>query len=208
MAEFALAAIFAHAKRFPEVWIDDSRHWGFTHLDSVSGATLGIAGFGTLGQAVARHAIAVGMKVIALRRRLTQSPVTGVELVETLEQLASRSDHLVLLMPANDATHHIAGAQLFAAAKPGLHLINLGRGTLVDQDALLWALDCGRIARATLDVTDPEPLPAGHPLYLHPRVMISPNTSVYSAATFEALVDRTIDNFARLQVETSLLGEC
>jgi phosphoglycerate dehydrogenase-like enzyme len=207
MAEFALAAIFAHAKRFPELWIGDSSRWGFTSLDSVSGATLGIAGFGVLGQAVARHALAVGMKVIALRHRLAQSPVQGVELVATLQQLAAQSDHLVLLLPANASTHRIVDAPLLAAAKPGLHLINLGRGTLVDQEALLAALDGGHIARATLDVTDPEPLPARHPLYRHPKVRISPHTSVFSSATFDALVDRVVTNVARLASGGPLDGE-
>lgn len=206
MAEFALAAIFAHAKQMPEVWIDRRERWGFRSLDSVAGATLGIAGFGVLGQAVARHALAVGMRVVALRHRHAASPVPGVELIPTMEALAAISDHLVLLLPAQASTHHIANAAFFSAARRGMHLINLGRGTLVDQEALVAALDSGQLSRATLDVTDPEPLPDGHPLYSHSLVRLSPHTSVFSSATFEALTERVVVNTAKLRAGTALEG--
>ena len=85
------------------------------------------------------------------------------------------------------------------AGKRGLHLINIGRGALIDQDALLSALDAGAIARATLDVTDPEPLPAGHPLYAHPKVRISPHTSAISSYIREALIEKVKRNLARFE---------
>jgi hypothetical protein len=81
---------------------------------------------------------------------------------------------VVLAAPASAETRHVVNRQTLAAAKPGLHLINLARGTLVDQQALLQALDSGRLALASLDVTEPEPLPPGHPLYRHPKVRLSP----------------------------------
>jgi phosphoglycerate dehydrogenase-like enzyme len=88
---------------------------------------------------------------------------------------------------------------VLASAKKGLHLINIGRGSLIDQPALLAALDAGQLARATLDVTDPEPLPAGHPLYSHDKVRISPHTSAISSYIREALVAKVARNLARFQ---------
>jgi len=194
MAEFALAVIFAHAKRLPQIWIDHAEAWQPTLLDSVAGSTLGLVGLGALGEAVARKALGVGMNVVALRRSATASPVPQVRVVATLEELMPLADHLVLLAPATPETRHMIHAGTLALAKPQLHLINLARGSLVDQDALLAALDRGQIAAVTLDVTEPEPLPAGHPLYTHPRVRLSPHTSVLSAAVFDAVAAKAAHN--------------
>src|SRR5207302_905829 len=79
--------------------------------------------------------------------------------------------------PLTPATRHMIDASVFARMKPTAHLVNISRGGLIDQEALLMALDEGRIARATLDVTTPEPLPEGHPLYAHPKVRVSPHIS-------------------------------
>ncbi len=196
MAEFALAAIFAHAKSMPHIWIRDSSQWRYTSMASVEGSKLGIAGYGTLGRAVAALARSVGMSVLALKNRSGVQDTRGdVVYVDSLPQLIAAVDHLVLLLPGTEDTRHIVDVGLLAHSKPGLHLINLGRGTLVDQDALVRALDSGRLSRATLDVCDPEPLPQGHPLYSHPAVMLSPHTSVFSAATFEQLAQRVARNF-------------
>ncbi|MEF7613547.1 NAD(P)-dependent oxidoreductase [Aquincola sp. MAHUQ-54] len=108
-----------------------------------------------------------------------------------------RADHVVLAAPGTPQTRHIVDAAALAHARPGLHLVNVARGSLVDQDALLAALDAGRIDSASLDVTEPEPLPAGHPFYTHPRVRLSPHTSAISPAQQTALVDKFVRNLAR-----------
>ena len=208
MAEFALAAIFAHAKSMPEVWIRDPSQWRYTSMRPVEGSRLGIAGYGTLGRAVAGLARSVGMSVMALKGRSGLQDAGGeVEYAGSLEELVASVDHLVLLLPGTADTHHIVDDRLLTHAKPGLHLINLGRGTLVNQDALIRALDDGRLSRATLDVCDPEPLPQGHPLYSHLLVMLSPHTSVFSSATFEALAQRVVRNFDAWRNGRALEGE-
>ncbi len=117
------------------------------------------------------------MRVLAVRRTDAASPVDGVELVPSLDALLEASDHLVLAVPLTARTEHLLDADAFAKVKPGVHLVNIARGRLVDQDALRVALDDGRVAMATLDTVDPEPLPAGHWLYEHPKVRLSAHIS-------------------------------
>ncbi|TBV15392.1 D-isomer specific 2-hydroxyacid dehydrogenase family protein [Stutzerimonas kirkiae] len=197
VAEFALAAVFAAAKRLPDIWVKDD-DWHFTYLQPLQGSTLGILGFGAIGQTLARKAQALGIRVLALGRPgHLIADIPGVEAASGLEQLFAESDHLVIAAPLTEQTRHLIGRQALAHAKPGLHLVNLARGGLLDQQALLEALEDGRLGRATLDVTDPEPLPAGHPLYQHPRVHISPHTSALSTDGKARFVDSFVDNFQR-----------
>jgi phosphoglycerate dehydrogenase-like enzyme len=88
----------------------------------------------------------------------------------------------------------MVNADVLARAKPRLHLINIGRGALIDHDALLAAVERDALGRATLDVTEPEPLPAGHPLYMHPKVRISPHTSAISTYIQHAMIDKFMRN--------------
>ena len=203
IAEFALAAIFAAAKHLPDIWVHDSQ-WNFTALTPLKGTTLGILGFGAIGRSLATKARALGINVLALRQSQTPFEVDGVEAARDIHELFARSDHLVLAAPLTDATRHIVDSAVLASAKPGQHLINIARGALLDQQALLEALDSGLIGRASLDVTDPEPLPAGHPLYHHPRVFLSPHTSAISEDGYPALLDAFLDNFARYREQAPL----
>jgi phosphoglycerate dehydrogenase-like enzyme len=198
VAEYALAAIFAAAKHLPELWVKDDS-WSFSALSPIQGATLGILGLGSIGQALAGKALALGMRVLALGRpgqRITG--IAGVEAAGDIHELFSQADHLVIAAPLTPQTRHLVGREVLASARPGLHLVNIARGGLLDQEALLEALD-GRIGLATLDVTEPEPLPAGHPLYRHPRVRISPHTSALSTEGMAPFAEKFLDNFARYQ---------
>jgi phosphoglycerate dehydrogenase-like enzyme len=114
-----------------------------------------------------------------------------------------RSDHLVLAAPATPETRHVVNARTLAHARPGLHLINVARGSLVDTAALLDALDQGRLARASLDVAEREPPEEKHRLYTHPRVRLSPHTSAVTS-DFDARAARFfVDNCRRyLAAET------
>ncbi|MES2942240.1 MAG: NAD(P)-dependent oxidoreductase [Pseudomonadota bacterium] len=139
------------------------------------------------------------MKVVALRRSATGSDVGigGTEFVASLPELLAQSDHAVLALPLTAHTRHIINTQSLAHAKPGLHLVNIARGALIDQPALLQALDEGRLSRATLDVTYPEPLPDGHPLYHHPRVRLTPHISWSADGTAVVTARKFVDKLAR-----------
>lgn len=197
VAEFALAAVFAAAKQFPHVWVKDD-DWTFSTLKPVRGSTLGILGLGSIGRSLAAKATALGMQVVALGR--PDHPVTalpGVAIADDLHQLFAGADHLVLSAPLTAQTRGLIDRKVLASAKPGLHVINIARGGLLDQQALLEALENGQVGRATLDVTEPEPLPAGHPLYSDPRVFISPHTSALSPDGIRGFAEDFLRNFQR-----------
>jgi phosphoglycerate dehydrogenase-like enzyme len=194
IAEYVLAAILGHCKRLDAIRLRAPDDFRFADLTTVEGQTLGLAGFGAIGQAVAVRARAFGMRILALRRSSRDGAADGVERVSDIADLVAGSDHLVLALPATPATRHILDAAALAHAKPGLHIVNVARGSLVDQQALIDALDGGRVAAATLDVTDPEPLPAGHPLYTHPAVRLTPHSSWSSTGNSARLAQKVFDN--------------
>lgn len=204
VAEFALAAILSAAKRLPDIWVKDD-DWRFTPLQPVRGKTLGILGLGSIGSALAVKAHALGLRVIALGRpgQVLQASVP-VETAADLQQLFSQSDHLVIAAPLTANTRGLINRDVLASAKPGLHLINIARGGLLDQQALVEALEAGWVGRATLDVTEPEPLPAGHPLYSDPRVFISPHTCSVSTEGIRGFAEDFIDNFHRYRDDQPL----
>jgi phosphoglycerate dehydrogenase-like enzyme len=190
IAEWVMAMLLAFAKRLPGAWVHEPpERWSLRELGGLAGHTLGLIGIGGIGSAVAKRALAFEMRVRALRRRKLWSPVPGVELAASLEDLLASADHLVLAVPATRATQRLIDRGALARVKPGLHLVNVARGSLVDQDALREALDDGRVARASLDVCDPEPLPAGHWLYTHQQVHLSPHVSWAGPGAFDALLD-------------------
>lgn len=199
IAEFALAAIFAAAKQLPELWIDNAGAWQQRPLASLAGSTLGLYGFGSIARELARKARALEMQVLALRRSAQPFSMDGVQRAADIHELFARADHLVLAAPATAETHQVVNRETLASARPGLHLINVARGSLVDQAALLQALDEGRLALASLDVTEPEPLPAGHPFYSHPRVRLSPHTSANTPQVYRNLAALLARNLERFQ---------
>ena len=178
IAEFVMATMLAFVKHLPEVWITERpARWNIADLQSLEGATVGLVGIGAIGFEVARRAQAFDMRVLAYRRSSLPAPHPDIEVVPTLTELLGQSDHVVIAAPATADTRHLIDATALAAIKPGAHFVNIARGSIVDQDALLDALDDGRIAMASLDVVTPEPLPAGHRLYSHPRVRLSAHVS-------------------------------
>ena len=199
IAEWVLAMMLAFEKRVPEVWIHDvpTKEQQYRHLGSLYGRTLGLVGVGGIGAAVAERARPFGMRMRAFRRQAGTAGPAGVEMVDSMMELVASADHVVIAAPATPETRGLFDDALFGAMKPGVHLVNVARGTIVDQEALRRALDAGRIAVASLDAVDPEPLPAGHWLYSHPRVRLSPHISWNMPGAAEILVDAFIDNVRR-----------
>ncbi len=166
-------------------------------METLAGSTVGIVGLGGIGTAVARRALAFDMHVRALRRTATPSPIPEVEVVTTLAELVADAQHVVLAAPGTERTHRLLDADAFAAMRDGVHVVNIARGRLVDHDALRAALDAGKVARASLDTVDVEPLPAGHWLYDHPRVFLTPHSSWASSDLLGATVDIFCTNLRR-----------
>ena len=187
IADWVLACVLQRALRLPERRARSRQEWRRTPAPALAGSTLGLFGFGGIGQALARRALALGLRVRATRRQPGALGMDGVQQAEGLEDLMASSDHLALVAPGTEATRHVVNAHTLALARPGLHLINVARGSLIDQQALVEALDAGRLSWASLDVTEPEPLPEGHPLYTHPKVFLTPHTCAISPQVRQAV---------------------
>jgi phosphoglycerate dehydrogenase-like enzyme len=199
ISEFVLAALLANAKKIPEIWIDDAADWKLKNLGTLSGKTLGLVGYGSIGHAIAARARPFGVEIVATTRSKNAGHDDDGVRFAPLDEVLAIADHLVIAAPLTAATAGLIGRAAFARVKPGVHLVNISRGKIIDHDALLAALDSGQVGAATLDVTEPEPLPPGHKLYTHPRARISPHLSWSdgergrsSAAFFAANLSRFI----------------
>lgn len=198
IAEWVLTMMLAFEKRLPESWISEPpKVWSQARLGALHGKTLGLVGIGGIGAAVAERALPFGMKVRAVRRTQHAAPLPGIELAASLDDLLASADHLVLAVPATPATRHLIGREALSRVKHGVHLVNVSRGALVDQEALREALDAGVVSRASLDTVDPEPLPAGHWLFTHPSVKLSAHISWSMPGAFDLLVDSFVKNLGR-----------
>jgi phosphoglycerate dehydrogenase-like enzyme len=197
IADYVVAAIYAQAKPLDIVTMHARADFVQRPLGRVTGSTIGIVGYGAIGSAVARRGLALGAQILAVRRSQAQSGLDGVELVRDVQDLVARADQIILSLPATPETRHLFDDALFAQVKPGAHLINVARGSVVDQEALVRALDDGRLGFATLDVTDPEPLPEGHPLYAHPKVRLTPHVSSNYSLIRHKLLEKVNDDLTR-----------
>lgn len=200
-ADLAFGLLLAVARRIPEghnaVRAGAWRTWepmGYLGPD-VHGATLGIVGLGRIGQAVARRARGFNMRVLyhAPRRRPEVEEELGAEWRE-LDALLAESDFVSLHVPLNEQTRGMIGREQLRRMKPSAVLINTARGPVVQTDALLEAMEQGWIWGAGLDVTDPEPLPADHPLLRYPRVVVTPHIASASFTTRERMAELAARN--------------
>ncbi|MBU6165217.1 MAG: dihydrofolate reductase [Alphaproteobacteria bacterium] len=210
IAEYALAVMLAHAKRLATVTLNPGDAWPDRQmfiaqpLGLLHGRTLGLVGLGNIARRVGQLAHAFGMTIIAARASAAPSPDAWIT-TAPLADVVARADHLVLAAPITPATQHMINADRLAAMKADAHIVNVGRGGLIDQDALLAQLDQGRLW-ASLDVTDPEPLPPGHRLIGHPRVRITPHISWSNPDINRAIMQRLVENIGRLAAGQPLLG--
>lgn len=184
MAEYALAGMIMMARSLPS-WLDGQRERRWLEAGSfdamvLRGKRLGIVGYGAVGRELAAAARALGMEVWATKRTpvfLSAEPIDRLLLPSELTQLLSGSDVVVLCASLNRSTRSLIGEAELATMKPTTMLVNVARGGLVDEDALVRALQEGRLRGAMLDVTDHEPLPPESPLWSAPGLLITPHIS-------------------------------
>ncbi len=189
---FALILAVARKVAFGDLRIRDGAWTSFDQVPylgtDVYGKTLGIIGLGDIGEKVAKRAIGFEMRVVyhSRTRKAEEELMYGLDYVE-MDKLLAESDYVTVHVPLNDETRPIIGAREIALMKPDAFLINASRGPTVDTVALTDALRAGLIAGAGLDVTDPEPIPADHPLVNMDNVVITPHIGSASLATFTAM---------------------
>jgi phosphoglycerate dehydrogenase-like enzyme len=177
VAEFGLALILMLAKRLNGTMINQqSRRWQHVETQLLSGRTVAVVGFGAIGHLVGRKCQALGMRVIGIRRSRESHP--NADEMFTLDDLSvvlPRADYVVLVLPQTDVTRHVIGAEQLGMMRKDAVLVNIGRGSAVDEMALAAALEAGAIHGAALDVFEREPLAADHPLWSQPNVVITPH---------------------------------
>lgn len=189
VAELTLLHMLLLARRWKETQaaFEARRLWepaGSTLL----GKTACLVGLGDVGTAIARRLLALGMRLVGVRRHPEQGgpaelPFQQIAGLDALSEVLREADYVVLCLPATSETHHLLNAEAFAAMKPGAFLINVGRGSLVDQEALLTALRSGHLAGAGLDVFWEEPVDPSHPLFRE-NVLVTPHIGGITDTSF------------------------
>jgi phosphoglycerate dehydrogenase-like enzyme len=207
LAEHAMLYMLAHCSNFLGFHEAQKRHqWGGVegsqHLRALYGRTVGIIGLGATGLELAARAKAFGMQVLGYRRRDSAPPpavdrVFSADKGETIDGILEESDFIVLSVNLSDETHHLIGARELKRMKPTAFLVNLSRGPVIDEDALIAALGAQSIGGAGLDVFAVEPLPADSPLWDMPNTLISPHFSAPVSDRLERTLNIIAENFRR-----------
>ena len=190
MAEHTIGLILALARNFPDtlrqqekaIWSQQDLWDKPQHLAEVNGTLLLIVGYGSIGREVAKRAKALGMRVWGVTRSGKGDATHSEKIVSSAElhKVLPYADYLLLCAPETSETNSLIGAQQLAQMKRTSRLINVGRGSLVDESALISALETGALAGAAIDVAQTEPLPATSPLWHTPNLFITPHTSALS----------------------------
>jgi phosphoglycerate dehydrogenase-like enzyme len=208
VAMHAVALLLAVQRRFPAMVASQIKgEWNRAMsgaMTSPAGGTVAICGFGSIGQEIARLLRAFGARVIALTRSARPHALADESLpIGRLREVLRRVDAIVLALPLDASTRHLISAGELALFRKTAVIVNISRGGIVDTTALVEALQSGTIAGAGLDVTDPEPLPAGHPLWTAPNLLVSPHVAgAVGKVGFDRLADVAAGN-----VERFLAGE-
>ena len=168
-----------------------------TGIHRLRGRRLALLGVGRIGRRVADRARAFGFDVVGYDPFVTDWTGTGIEAAATLEAAVAEADAVSLHAPLTPETHHLIDDTTIGLMRRAPMLVNTSRGGLVDLDAVTRALDDGRLGAVGLDVTEPEPLPLDHPLRTHPRAIVTPHMSFYSAEAQEELQRRAVDEVVR-----------
>jgi phosphoglycerate dehydrogenase-like enzyme len=231
IAEYVFMMLLAFGHRLPTLLDYQREHRWPTKEDyaaliplELRDSTLGIVGYGSLGREIARVAQAFGMEVLAVKRNVRQPEDTEAHYVisgtgdpegahfhrlyppEALISMVRVCDFVVLTVPLTETTRGMVSAEVLAAMKPSAYLVNVGRGSVVDEEALVQALQEGRLAGAALDVFATEPLPAESPLWALPNVIISPHVAGNTANYNEKAARLFVENLKRYVAQQDLLN--
>lgn len=224
IAEYVLMMILSVSRKLPQLLeLQRERTWQPLEGAELRDVTVGIVGLGSIGRAVGALSTAFGCRVVAVRRRAeagttsatgegTSDPSVGELMLdrvggpESLPDLLAESDFIVLAAPLTPETHEMINAQTLAMVKPGAWLINVARGRLIDERALLRALRDGPLGGAVLDTFHDEPLPPESPFYDEPNVIVTPHTSWSSGRVLDRSVELFCDNLRRFANGEPLLN--
>lgn len=208
IAEWTLGYMLAHTLRLRQgLTQQGERQWQHYFIDRLEGKRLGVAGIGSIGQGVARRAAALGLQVVGLGRNQRESagsPFTAIYTTEQLLDFCRGLDFLAMTLPLTPGTEGLFGSEALAVLNPGALVLNAGRGRVIQEEALLGALQSGHLGGAVLDVFATEPLPPAHPLWTAPGVTVTPHIAGPSVPAEVAAY--FLQNYARFTSGTPLVG--
>lgn len=214
LAEFAMLAMLSHVKDYEQLRRDKRlKRWNERHVETLAGKTLCVVGMGSIGRAVAERARPFGMRVVGVKRTVREDDVAwrhADELYETkdLRVALGDADYVVVTLPHTPDTDRLLDAGTLAAIKPGAYFVNVGRGKVVDEAALVAALRDGHLSGAALDVFEREPLPGVSPLWEMDNVIVSPHsTDNVPGLTNRLLADLFCENLRRYLADKPLVNE-
>ena len=212
LGEFALGAILYFAKDFRRMIRNQMAGvWEAFDVSWASGQIVGIIGYGDIGRAIAERVRPLGMKVLAIRRNISSlrpedALVEQIYGPDRLLEMISRCDYVVVATPLTAETRGMIGVPEFAAMKPTAVVINVGRGPVIDEAAMINSLSSGRIKGAALDVFDHEPLPVGHPFYKFENVLLSPHCADHTPDWLDNAMQFFIEQYERFRQGQPLLN--
>jgi phosphoglycerate dehydrogenase-like enzyme len=204
LAEFAIAGILYFAKDLRRmIRNQEAGRWEQFDVDMVSGHVLGVVGYGEIGRAAAKLARCLGMKIAAVRRRTTLSDddpkLEAVFPPDRLRDMLAMSDYVLVAAALTPETRGMIGEAELDAMKTTAVIINVGRGPIIVESALIAALEQNRIRGAALDVFEVEPLPEGHPFYRMPNLLLSPHCADHTIGWLEMAMDLFVENVDRFR---------
>ena len=209
IAEYVLGLMLVFAKGLTGVLEGQrGREWQYRETERLERKRLLVVGVGPIGRAIARMCSALRMSVRGVGRTARPATETMIEIfsIEQLTDAVSSADYVVNALPSTDETHHVFDHTVFEAMNPWTRFVNVGRGSTVDERALIRALESGTIAGAALDVFEEEPLPRDSPLWTMPNVIVSPHMAGDAAGWREGVVELFVRNLERYLTGRPLLN--